>query len=77
MASIELKLDLIRLSPDLAQALDVQCSTCHDSLVIHQPDETRPDRFLGTCLECGDWFLIDAAKHVMVRLPDQDALRET
>ena len=76
MALIEFKLDLIRLSPDLVSALDVQCVSCLTSLVIHQPDETRPDRFLGTCLECGDWFLIDAANTVMVRLPDQDALRE-
>jgi len=76
MESVAFKLDLIRLNPDLAHALDVHCVSCRDSLVLNQPDETRPDRFLGTCVECGDWFLIDAAHNVMVRLPDQDALRK-
>ena len=74
MASIILRMDVIRLTSNHDHEFDVQCVSCNDSLVIHQPDEVRPSRLLGTCPECGAWFLIDADRSVMIRLPDEDAL---
>ena len=76
MTSIRLSLDVISLRSDPDSLLAVQCANCHDSLVVHQPDEAYPDRLLATCLECGAWFLIYADKSVMVRLPDERALRK-
>ena len=34
------------------------------------PDTECPDRFLGTCPECGAWFLIDDQVHLMIPVPD-------
>jgi hypothetical protein len=76
MTSILLSLDLIRLTSDPDHPLVVQCASCHDSLVIHQPDEDLPYRLLGTCPECRTWFLIDGAMEVMVKLPDENTLRD-
>jgi len=76
MSSILLSLDRIRLTSDPDHPLVVQCATCHESLVLHQPDEDLPDRLLGTCPECRTWFLIDCDAEVMVKLPDEDSLRD-
>ena len=76
MTSILLSLDLIRLTSDPDDPLVFQCTSCHDSLVLHQPDEDLPDRLLGTCQECRTWFLIDRATEVMVKLPDENTLRD-
>jgi hypothetical protein len=42
--------------------------------VIHQPDERRPDRLLGTCGSCSAWFLMAPTAAAMLRLPDEGAL---
>ena len=76
MPSILLALDLIRLRLDRDDPWEVACPDCHDHLVVHQPDEQRPERLLGTCPSCSAWYLIDATASVMVRLPDEDALRD-
>jgi hypothetical protein len=44
--------------------------------VIHQPDERSPDNLLGTCMECGSWFLINETEEFMLRLPEVEALRD-
>jgi hypothetical protein len=75
MASVPLALKRIRLAGKLNDHTRVQCPACRDHLFLHQPDEERPDRLLGTCDECRAWFLIDAAEKVMVRLPDEEELR--
>jgi hypothetical protein len=74
MTSNSLVLPLTRLSADGLS--EVACPGCHDHLIIHQPDEQLPRRLLGTCPSCFAWYLIDAAAAVMVRLPDEDALRD-
>jgi hypothetical protein len=76
MTSILLGLDLIRLTSGLADASGIECPGCDDLLVIHQPDEQSPDHLLGTCRECGAWFLIDEAGELMLRLPAVGALRD-
>ena len=77
MTSISVDLDLIRLTSSPFDCLMIPCPSCDDRLVIHQPDEQSPDRLLGTCEGCRDWFLLDEAGEVMVRLPNLEALRGT
>jgi hypothetical protein len=76
MTSILLSLDRIRITSDPEHPLLVQCSSCHDFLMLHQPDEDTPQRLLGTCPECRTWFLIDGHTDVMVKLPDENILRD-
>jgi hypothetical protein len=48
---------------------EVLCVHCHSPLDRHQPVDESPERLLGTCCECGAWFLIDEEERVMVVLP--------
>ena len=54
---------------------DILCVNCQAPLDRHQPDTNRPDQLLGTCLECGVWYLIDAEASAMFPLPDVANLR--
>jgi hypothetical protein len=54
---------------------EVLCGCCQSVLDRHQPDPDRPDRMLGTCPECGAWFLIDGDARTMLALPDVRTLR--
>jgi hypothetical protein len=38
------------------------CRDCQARLNTHQPDEDRPEHLLGTCPECGKWYLIEFSK---------------
>jgi hypothetical protein len=46
-----------------------------------QPDAEEPRRFVGTCDQCGRWYLLDwdpgAAEGLMLLLPGPDELRAT
>jgi hypothetical protein len=53
---------------------DVLCARCHSPLERHQPHEEKPDRLLGTCDDCGAWFMIDLSAVVMIAMPDFDAV---
>jgi uncharacterized protein YbaR (Trm112 family) len=75
MSSIRLTLDLIGLRLDPEDHAEVACPGCHGDLAVHQPDERRPERLLGTCPSCSAWYQIDATAQVMVRLPDGETLR--
>ena len=46
------------------------CTLCSTELERHQPDSERPDKILGTCLECGAWFLVDDDAAKVHLLPD-------
>jgi hypothetical protein len=74
MTSIACTLQVTRCPLDAEDFLCVTCPDCCGSVVIHQPDERRPDRLLGTCGSCSAWFLIAPAAASMVRLPDEAAL---
>jgi hypothetical protein len=39
-----------------------RCRTCGSALALHQPDEMTPEHLLGTCGNCGDWFLIEVTR---------------
>jgi hypothetical protein len=75
MPSILLSLDVIRITSDPADPL-VECESCHNPLILHQPDEDLPNRLLGTCPACLTWFLIYGDTDVMVKLPDENSLRD-
>ncbi len=76
MTSILFSLDLIRLTSGLLDHSGSECPICDGLLLIHQPDERSPDHLLGTCMECGSWFLINEAEEFMLRLPEVEALRD-
>ena len=59
----------------IGEAAKALCSCCGERLDLHQPDAERPDRLLGTCAECGAWFLIDDETHTMLAIPDVRAVR--
>jgi hypothetical protein len=76
MRLITLALGIVRLETDPDHRPELRCPGCHRELALHQPDVQSPDRLLGACRECRDWFLVDLSSGVMVRLPDQAALHE-
>jgi hypothetical protein len=76
MASIYLALDLIRMDADSDDHSSLRCPNCHEDLALHQPDPQLPERLLGTCVDCHAWFLIPAIAGVMVRLPEEEDLRD-
>jgi hypothetical protein len=41
----------------------MSCQSCQTVLDLCQPDSTVPDRFLATCPECGEWYLVDTSGH--------------
>jgi hypothetical protein len=51
-------------------AREMLCTRCHCPLDRHQPDEARPNRLLGTCCDCGAWYLIDVRSREMFALVD-------
>ena len=57
------------------------CLECHDVLDVHQPDAANPARLLGTCPECGEWYVLDFEESLdepqclMLHLPTADDLR--
>jgi hypothetical protein len=75
MTSIRLALDAIRPQFDGDVLSEIVCPDCEGHTIIHQPDEALPDRLLATCPSCTAWFLLHAAAGVMVRLPEEGALR--
>jgi hypothetical protein len=75
MTSILLPLYVFPVKLDDDCQSSVRCVSCTDPLVLHQPDEACPDRLLGTCPECGVWFLIDRAQDFMLQLPTKHTLR--
>jgi hypothetical protein len=38
------------------------CLSCQSLLDLCQPDSNVPDRFLATCPNCGEWFLVDTSE---------------
>lgn len=59
----------------IGRLTEVSCGCCSEPLELHQPDVDRPDRLLGTCPECGAWFLIDPETQTLIALPDLPAAR--
>lgn len=60
----------------IGHAAEVPCACCEGTLDVHQPEPERPERLLGTCPDCGAWYLIDDDAHMMLALPDPRVLRD-
>jgi hypothetical protein len=47
--------------PGLKQVQDpptVPCGDCGGRLEIHQPSVDQPERLLGACVDCGEWYQV-------------------
>jgi hypothetical protein len=59
----------------------VCCLGCGAPLEIHQPEAEEPRRFVGTCDECGRWYLLDwvplSGDGLMLLLPTREELWAT
>jgi hypothetical protein len=57
----------------------VCCLNCAAPLELHQPEAEEPQRFVGTCDQCGRWYLLDWVPHstegLMLMLPSHEELR--
>lgn len=55
---------------------EVACLNCRKPVEIHQPDDGFPERMLGTCPHCREWYLwdfdVDSNDAVMVLLPNHN-----
>ena len=49
---------------------EILCGHCQEPLDRHQPDDDQPDRLLGTCSQCGEWYLMDLRASVMYVVPN-------
>jgi hypothetical protein len=74
MLAMKVSLERFPLSQHWEQTRHIDCSRCNHHLELHQPNLEEPDRMLGICSKCGNWFLIDIAGKLVTRLPD---LKET
>lgn len=52
------------------------CARCSAMLERHQPDSERPENILGTCADCGAWYLIDEAREKVYPLPDLSSFQK-
>jgi hypothetical protein len=69
------------VQPCADDATWVCCLNCKASLEIHQPDAEEPGRFIGTCDQCGRWYLLEWApmstEGLMLLLPSREELQST
>jgi hypothetical protein len=56
----------------------VCCLGCGAPLELYQPETDEPQRFIGTCNQCGRWYLLDwnpqSSEGLMLLLPDHGEL---
>ncbi len=55
------------------------CRRCRSPLDLHQPNPNQPEQFLGTCMDCGQWFRVEAKagerRALVIQLPEIDEVR--
>jgi hypothetical protein len=65
--------------PAAAHPVKAHCLNCDVPLCLSQPDLGTPERLLGVCEQCGQWFLIDLtadlSQALLWRLPDIEVIR--
>ena len=58
----------------------VKCMSCNLRLELHQPDPESPERLLGICERCRNWYVLDLVQDdneaVMVHIPEAKHLRK-
>ena len=80
---VDVRVPVVGVALDDTPLAELECLSCGALLEIHQPDNGFPDRMLGTCESCRNWYLwdfhADGNRAVMVSLPDSgyfiDAIR--
>ena len=59
----------------------VCCLNCDTNLGLSQPESEEPARLIGTCGECGRWYLLDwhpnFREGLMILLPDHAEVLES
>lgn len=69
----------LEVSPD--GFISPVCQKCRTELDIHQPQADDPNELLGTCNQCGGWYLIQVApggsEALLLNLPGVEFVRET
>ena len=72
-------LDVLHFPAPVEKTKDPSCLNCSSPLSLSQPDLDMPDRLLGICEHCKNWFLIDIVadqgEGTMVRLPEAQVIR--
>jgi hypothetical protein len=70
MSKVYVSVALTRLR-DLSR---IACPSCGKRLNLHQPDVHLPDRMLGTCSKCQQWYVIHHQRGFMALIPGPDDL---
>jgi hypothetical protein len=75
---VTVTLEVGRLSSSSSDTLRIGCLGCRSFLELHVPDTQTPERMLGVCRQCGDWFIVELfpppSGAMIVRLPGRDDL---
>jgi hypothetical protein len=76
--ALSVTLPITPVLPCAEDATWVCCLNCGAPLELHQPDAGEPQRFVGTCDQCGRWYLLDwipnTAEGLMLVLPSYEEL---
>jgi hypothetical protein len=76
--TVDGSLTMVRYSTTPENYDEGRCLACDGSLDLHQPDVQFPDRILGVCERCGNWYLINLLsgtdEALMVAIPDGQTL---
>jgi hypothetical protein len=77
--SLSVTLRATGVMPCPQDATWVCCLNCDAPLVLHQPVAEDPRRFVGTCDQCGRWYLLDwiplSSEGLMLLLPSYEELQ--
>jgi hypothetical protein len=77
---VSAELDVLKFPSAVEHRIAAQCLTCSLPLSLFQPDLNSPERLLGICEQCKQWFLVDLipdlTEGVLWRLPDIEVIRQ-
>ena len=77
MIAASLTMRMVRFSTLPENYDEGRCLVCDGTLDLHQPDVRSPERVIGVCEVCGNWYMIDlipgTEEAVMASLPDGQA----
>jgi hypothetical protein len=73
---IRLELTARRIDSETESLSDAGC--CQTKLSWHQPEPGFPENLLGTCSQCGSWYVVGRlqgeAQETLLRLPVNDLI---
>jgi hypothetical protein len=76
---VTVAIPIFRIPHRSEQGLPEHCAECGGTLDVTQPDAAEPDHLLGTCGDCGAWYVLawqEWGEHgVMVRISQWEAYR--